>query len=178
MKNLKKWSKEEILNAVSSLVSEDDYVRENWVRGHLESDIVSTWDALSETMDVKYILVACFAPIYVCDGKMTRLSPRREYIHCISPAESLKTLVGRMLAFPGDGFVVFKKVDDHFEEIPFRYGYVGKDVVKEFSGSLIIPFPKDSVFWLEADGKRFETATPSYKKSNCTPKPILEVKKK
>lgn len=154
-------SPEDALRLAATLVSENLTVREIWVEEHQE--LITDWKNLTSDLDViNYVAVSCFAPIYIVDNTFTRLDTRRDCIRAINPLGSLKSFIDRIENFPTSGFVLFKRVNNYFEEVSVKCGYSIGMKDKVFKG-LALPLPKGAMFWIEIDDERFECSTPDFK---------------
>lgn len=153
-------SPEDALRLAATLVSENLTVREIWVEEHQE--LVNDWGTQTSNLDViNYVAVSCFAPIYIVDNTFTRLDTHRDCIRAIHPLGNLKSFIDRIEHFPTSGFVLFKRVNNYFEEVSVKCGYSIGMKDKVFEG-LALPLPKGAQFWIEIEEERFECPTPDF----------------
>lgn len=156
-------SPEDALRLAATLISENLTAREVWVEEHKE--LVNDWKKLTSSLDmINYVALSCFAPIYIVDNTFTRLDIRRDCIRAIHPLCSLKSFIDRVKHSPTSGFVLFKRVNNYFEEVSVKCGYSIGMKDKEFMG-LTLPIPKNAKFWVEIADERFECSPPNFKSS-------------
>lgn len=151
---LDRVTKEMALRVAATLISDNAIVQEDWVNRHksTSTDLVST---LSDEED-NYIAVMCFAPVYLHEGRLTRLSLRRECIRDIKVLKDFRPLLKQLFVFVDSACIFFKKQPDgSFVELPYKYGYERVDgVVNEFQGGLVLPLPLGAKFWFDIDNER------------------------
>lgn len=153
-------SPEDALRLAATLISENLMVREIWVEEH--KGLVEDWSKQTNLLEkINYVAISCFAPIYIVNNTFTRLSMCRGCIHAIHPLKDLESFIRRVQHFPTSGFVLFKRVNNYFEEIPYVCGYTIDTKEKVLDG-LVLPLPPDSKFWVEVNGQRFECDAPKF----------------
>lgn len=154
-------SPEDALRLAATLVSENLTAREIWVEEHQE--LVNDWKNQISNLDViNYVAVSCFAPICIVDNTFTRLDTRRDCIRAINPLGNIKSFIDRIEHFPTSGFVLFKRVNNYFEEVSVKCGYSLAEKEKVFRG-LTLPLPEGAKLWVEIEDERFECPTPDFK---------------
>lgn len=144
-----------VLDTVSGLVCDDFYSRSRWVEKNRKRLQVS-WEPLERTMDeINYLVVLCYAPIYVVDGVITRLEPQRDCIRGVHPAETIEQVLYKIFSFPTVGFVVFKKTERGFEEVSLKIccpnkngGFTEK--------AMISPFENGDKVFVSIEDKTYE----------------------
>ena len=155
-------SPEDALRLAATLVSKNLTAREIWVEEHQE--LINDWDKQTSGLDViNYVAVSCFAPIYIVDNTITRLETHRDCIRAIHPLGDLKSFINWNLNFPTSGFVLFKRVNNYFEEVSVKCGYSLAEKERVFFMGLTLPLPKGAKFWIEIEDERFECPTPNFK---------------
>ena len=164
---MKLLSREEVLKIVSCLVSENQALRDLWVEDNLESEIAYKSEDYSDS-SFKYIVCMCYASTYFVEGELTCLPCKRGYISTIFAADEVRQIINRFVSFPQKGFVVFKRVDDSYVEIPFE---VKCDKGRCFHYS----FEKGSTVFVKVDGEEYKCSFKPYDKENGIQKEIEKI---
>ena len=171
---MKLLSREEVLKIVSCLVSENKTLRDLWVEDNLDGEIsyivkLSRW-LFSDYSDssFKYIVCMCYASSYFVEGELTCLPCKRGYISSIFAADEVRQIINRFVSFPQKGFVVFKRVDDSYVEIPFEVK-CGKGRCFHYS------FEKGSTAFVKVDDEEYKCSFKPYNKENGIQKEIEKI---